>query len=77
MTGPIRVLLADDQTLVRAGFRSLLDSEDGIEVVGEAVDGQEALGRLLVADHAIDVAGPPALMTPTADGEAWWSARTP
>jgi outer membrane protein TolC len=38
--------------------------------------GQEALGRLLVADHAIDVAGPPALMTPAADGEAWWSART-
>jgi DNA-binding NarL/FixJ family response regulator len=39
----IRVLLADDQTLVRAGFRALLDSEDGIEVVGEAADGSEAV----------------------------------
>jgi DNA-binding NarL/FixJ family response regulator len=39
----IRVLLADDQTLVRAGFRALLDSEDDIEVVGEAVDGAEAV----------------------------------
>ena len=39
----IRVLLADDQTLVRAGFRALLDSEEDIEVVGEAVDGLEAV----------------------------------
>ncbi len=39
----IRVLLADDQALVRAGFRALLDAQDDIEVVGEAVDGEEAL----------------------------------
>ncbi|OLF17479.1 response regulator [Actinophytocola xanthii] len=39
----IRVLLADDQTLVRAGFRSILGGEDGIEVVGEAGDGVEAV----------------------------------
>lgn len=39
----IRVLLADDQTLVRAGFRSILDGEPGIEVVGEAADGAEAV----------------------------------
>ncbi len=39
----IRVVLADDQQLVRAGFRMLLDAEDGIEVVGEAVDGDEAI----------------------------------
>jgi DNA-binding NarL/FixJ family response regulator len=39
----IRVLLADDQALVRAGFRSLLDAQDDIEVVGEAADGEEAL----------------------------------
>jgi DNA-binding NarL/FixJ family response regulator len=39
----IRVLLADDQNLVRAGFRSILDGEDGIEVVGEAGDGVEAV----------------------------------
>jgi DNA-binding NarL/FixJ family response regulator len=39
----IKVLLADDQALVRAGFRSLLDAQDDIEVVGEAADGEEAL----------------------------------
>ena len=39
----IRLLLADDQTLVRAGFRSILDGEDGIEVVGEAADGTTAV----------------------------------
>lgn len=39
----IRVLLADDQVLVRAGFRALLDSEDDIEVVAEASDGKEAV----------------------------------
>ena len=38
----IRVVLADDQVLVRTGFRALLDSEDDIEVVGEAADGAEA-----------------------------------
>lgn len=36
----IRVLLADDQALVRAGFRALLDAQEGIEVVGEADDGR-------------------------------------
>ncbi|MGH2653124.1 MAG: response regulator [Actinomycetota bacterium] len=41
--GTIRVLLADDQALVRAGFRSLLDAQTGIEVVGEATDGEQAL----------------------------------
>jgi DNA-binding NarL/FixJ family response regulator len=39
----IRVVLADDQALVRAGFRALLDSEPDIEVVGEAGDGAHAL----------------------------------
>jgi DNA-binding NarL/FixJ family response regulator len=39
----IRVLLADDQNLVRAGFRSILDGEDDIEVVGEAGDGNAAV----------------------------------
>lgn len=39
----IRVVLADDQALVRAGFRLLLDTEDGFEVVGEAGDGAEAV----------------------------------
>ena len=38
----IRVLLADDQSLIRAGFRILLESADDIEVVGEAADGAQA-----------------------------------
>jgi len=41
----IRVLLADDQALVRAGFRMILKAEPGIEVVGEAGDGSEAAAR--------------------------------
>lgn len=39
----IRVLVADDQSMVRAGFRMLLSDEDGIEVVGEASNGLEAV----------------------------------
>jgi DNA-binding NarL/FixJ family response regulator len=39
----IRVVLADDQVLVRAGFRALLDAQDDVEVVGEAGDGDEAV----------------------------------
>jgi DNA-binding NarL/FixJ family response regulator len=43
MSDPIRVLIVDDQTLVRAGFRIILESEPGIEVVGEAADGAAAI----------------------------------
>ena len=39
----IRILVADDQGMVRAGFRSLLESEPGLEVVGEAGNGEEAI----------------------------------
>jgi DNA-binding NarL/FixJ family response regulator len=39
----IRVLLADDQTLVRSGFRELVERTDGIEVVGEVSDGEAAV----------------------------------
>jgi DNA-binding NarL/FixJ family response regulator len=39
----IRVVIADDQAMVRAGFRLLLDAEPGIEVAGEASDGEEAV----------------------------------
>lgn len=39
----IRVVLADDQALLRAGIRALLDAEDDIDVVGEAADGAEAV----------------------------------
>jgi DNA-binding NarL/FixJ family response regulator len=46
----IRVALVDDQALVRAGFRALLDAETDIEVVGEACDGAEAL-RLVKAER--------------------------
>jgi RNA polymerase sigma factor (sigma-70 family) len=48
----IRLLLADDQALVRAGFRALLDAEPDVEVVGEASHGREAveLARALVPD---------------------------
>ena len=40
---PLRILLAEDHTLVRAGIRALLESLEGVEVVGEASDGREAL----------------------------------
>jgi DNA-binding NarL/FixJ family response regulator len=39
----VRVLLADDQALVRAGFRMILEAQDDLEVVGEAGDGEEAV----------------------------------
>jgi len=47
---PIRVVLADDQALFRSGLRMLLDSQDDIEVVGEAADGQAALDEVARAD---------------------------
>ena len=42
----IRILLADDHALFRYGIRALLDKQDDIEVVGEAVDGQEAITKV-------------------------------
>jgi DNA-binding NarL/FixJ family response regulator len=39
----IRVLIADDQALMRGGFRMILDAQDDIEVVGEAIDGRDAV----------------------------------
>jgi DNA-binding NarL/FixJ family response regulator len=50
----IRVLLVDDQPLLRSGFRALLDLEDDIEVVAEAGDGEEGLA--LVREHLPDIA---------------------
>jgi DNA-binding NarL/FixJ family response regulator len=41
----LRLVIADDQELLRAGFRRLLESEDGLEVVGEAADGVEAVAE--------------------------------
>lgn len=50
----IRVLLVDDQPLIRSGFRALLDAEDDIRVVAEAGDGSEAVA--LAREHRPDVA---------------------
>ena len=50
----IRVLLVDDQALIRAGFRALLNAEDDIEVVAEGADGSQAVE--LAARHLPDVA---------------------
>jgi DNA-binding NarL/FixJ family response regulator len=51
---PIRVLLADDEAMVRAGVRAILATDDGIEVVAEAAHGREAVE--LVRTHRPDVA---------------------
>ena len=52
MTQPIRVLLVDDQELIRVGFRMVLESEDDIVVIGEAGDGRAAIRQsaMLVPD---------------------------
>lgn len=55
---PIRVMLVDDQELIRTGFRLVLMAESGIEVVAEAADGSQALdelARLHAADAGCDV----------------------
>ncbi|GLX50073.1 DNA-binding response regulator [Streptomyces hygroscopicus subsp. hygroscopicus] len=51
--GAIRVLIADDQEMVRQGFTVLLNAQPGIEVVGQAVDGREAVAK--AAELAPDV----------------------
>jgi DNA-binding NarL/FixJ family response regulator/class 3 adenylate cyclase len=45
VTGQVRVLIVDDQALVRTGFRMILDAEEDMDVVGEAADGKEAIGE--------------------------------
>ena len=51
---PIRVLLADDHTLVRAGIRSLLESVTGLEVVAECGDGRECLELVGRDQHRVE-----------------------
>ncbi|MCX7154880.1 MAG: response regulator transcription factor [Rhodocyclales bacterium] len=51
---PLRLLLADDHTLVRAGLRALLDGMDGVTVVAEADNGEQAVA--LALEHAPDMA---------------------
>ncbi|MFD9307358.1 response regulator [Streptomyces sp. NPDC060048] len=53
MTAPIKVMIADDQMMVRQGFTVLLDAQPDIEVVGQAVDGTEAVAK--VAELVPDV----------------------
>ncbi len=50
---PLRILIVDDQELVRTGFRMILSTEAGLEVVGEAGNGREALEWL--SEHECDV----------------------
>ena len=52
-SGTIRVLIADDQQMVRQGFTVLLNAQPGIEVVGQAVDGRDAIAK--VGELAPDV----------------------
>ena len=59
--GTTRILLADDHTLVRRGLRLILDAEPDLEVVAEAGDGAEAVGRALATEvdlAILDVAMP-------------------
>ncbi len=58
---PIRVLLADDHGILRAGLRALLGNEPDIEVVGEAADGEEAVAQTVALDPdvvVLDIAMP-------------------
>ncbi|MFB7844107.1 response regulator [Microbacterium sp. NPDC056052] len=66
----IRVALADDQLLVRAGFRALLDAEDGIEVVVEAAGGRELLDR--IRETPVDVVLMDIRMP---DGDGLWATE--
>lgn len=66
----IRVALADDHLLVRAGFRALLDAEPGIEVVVEAAGGRELLDRM--RDVPVDVVLMDIRMP---DGDGLWATE--
>jgi DNA-binding NarL/FixJ family response regulator len=63
--GTIRVLIADDQALMRTGFRMILDAQDDIEVVGEAIDGADAIRQFEKLDPDVVVMD---VRMPTMDG---------
>jgi DNA-binding NarL/FixJ family response regulator len=50
---PVRVLLVDDDDLMRAGLKAVLSSDDAIDVVGEASDGREALDQMRALEPAV------------------------
>ncbi len=50
MNTPIKVMIADDQMMVRQGFTVLLDTQPDIEVVGQAVDGADAVAKVAELD---------------------------
>jgi DNA-binding NarL/FixJ family response regulator len=51
----IRILIADDQALIRGGFRMIRDTQDDLEVVGEAIDGDDAIRRCAELDPDVVV----------------------
>ena len=66
----IRVLVADDQSMVRAGFRMLLSGEEDIEVVAEAGNGLEAVEKAARFDPSVDPDGHPHAGARRARGDA-------
>ena len=64
-SGRLRVLLADDQPLLRMGFRLILEGEDGLEVVGEASDGADAVRQVEQLDPDVVLMD---VRMPTLDG---------
>ncbi|MFC9334173.1 response regulator [Arthrobacter sp. NPDC057009] len=64
-SGRLRVLLADDQPLLRMGFRLILEGEDGLEVVGEASDGADAVHQVEQLDPDVVLMD---VRMPTLDG---------
>ena len=76
---PIRVMIVDDHAVVREGLRTFLQLQDGIEVVGEAADGREAieLARAAVARRDPDGPGDAAAGRRAGDAGAARPGRRP